>query len=295
MKKISIATILLLSLVHLIFSQDSESQGISLAKYMPDGNNIFGLSVATESVNRMMMFGDESKPRNINSEILIAILNLDVFSIYSDETKQFQSELSKKKFLESDSYKAMLNQVTDYKKRILETGINYQIRRSAVSDYNEKKKGFVVSLGHNYDAVQRDISDYNFGKDFTNDLYFWNTFSYQPKKSKINQNIENKTIGLKEYSIDVGCADEDLALKIENGIKDGSIISRLAILPIDPVKSGKFDYYPNGNFYSVAKLTKKDVAKSSADIQYVMLKTLKVQFVELSSGNVLLEDKVIDN
>ncbi len=87
-----------------------------------------------------------------NSRDIVAILNGNIFYVFYNDLKTYETELQQKNFLETDEAQVYQEKIEELKNIIQTQGITtvYEQRKAQFSDYDIENRGFWVTIGDSY-------------------------------------------------------------------------------------------------------------------------------------------------
>jgi len=158
------------------------------------GNNLFSQQIPGT-------YFDLNNLESNDHVYIVAILKNDIFKVFTKDLSQYDSELKRKVFLESDNSKKYTEQLAELKQKIRTTGVTAIVEQNRntgtglISDYDVSRKGVWVSVGM---------------KDETYKLSF---FGYIYDKLPVVEEV-NRYIGITFYRILLPVS-ESIAIKME--------------------------------------------------------------------------------
>jgi hypothetical protein len=137
---------------------------------------------------------------NTDYNYIVAIVKGDIFKIFSKDLRQFDTDLKKKLFLESNDSKPYTEKLVELKNIIKNDGITAIVNirrggRGTLSNYDVARKGFWLTIGQ------------------SDDDYKLSFFNYIYDKLSVTEEA-NPYLGFSFYKIFLPCT-EDIAVKIE--------------------------------------------------------------------------------
>lgn len=113
---------------------------------------ILSLSVSAFAERYPGTYFDLNNLEANDSGYIVAIVNGDMFRVFSKELGDYKTELQQKKFLATEEAKTYQKKIAELKNIIQNQDITtvYQLRKAQFSDYDVKNGGFWVTLGDSY-------------------------------------------------------------------------------------------------------------------------------------------------
>lgn len=246
--------------------------------------NLFGQEEDIQSVKEYLYSMENSDSFNNPSSMqLTEIFQQDIFKIGNGKLNKL-SPLAKKQFMSNLDFnimKELLKRVFD---KIVSEGITYFFDKQFVNEYNLDTASFLFKLGANYKSGEFAILGGGplwASKDLFNsciDISKMSKFLVEmPLKKGSNQ---------KDFGIKIPCKDENLAARIEQGLKSNSIILKVTFKlnsEVKPVKTIQY-FVSSGGFGS----TKGTISEQKIESLAIQAKEIKIEFIEKNSENSII-------
>jgi hypothetical protein len=127
------------------------------------GNNVFSQQISGT-------YFDLNNLGSNDHNYIVAILKNDIFRVFSRDLRQYDTDLKKKVFLESDDSKKYTEKLAELKETIRTAGVtavvqpNRNTGTGLLSDYDVSRKGFWLSVGMKDETFKQSFYGYIFDK-----------------------------------------------------------------------------------------------------------------------------------
>lgn len=239
-----------------------------------------------EVSNGERMFIDPERG-DVNFERVWAYMTGDPAYVFPVVKAMYGTEPQMAKFKETDAYRTMKESLANFRTRTMANGMRFSLPREWASAWDSKSKSFSILTGQNF------VGDPTFPI-VTNSIVspsplLWYYFEAPNSKALKTKTALKAAKEVVQHYLEVPCPDKQSALKIEQGLAEGTVLPFVKIVLTGEFLHEKVSYFTGAEGGAVYKdSTPKTLSKIPLEVFPLELGSFEIGFVDIRTGTALI-------
>lgn len=239
-----------------------------------------------EITNTQRMFLLREKGE-ISFERLWAYMTGEPIYVFPVIKAMYGTEAQREKFKETNSYRVMKESLANFKTRFTANGMRFSLPREWVSAWDSKSKSFSILTGQNF------VGDPTFpiapNSIVSPSPLLWYYFEAPNSKALKTKTALRAAKEVVQHYLEVPCPDKQVALTIEQGLAEGTVLPFVKIMVTGEFLNEKVSYFTGAGGGAVYKdSTSKTLSKVPLEVFPLELGSFEIGFVDIRTGTALI-------